>query len=119
MLQRPCESERSGHAFAEMSTIINPPMPNLHALEVFAGIGGNSYAFEAAEIKTIGYCEIDPWAQAVLRSNMLRGRRHRAPIFPDVATFRCNLLSLLQNYVLIPSFENAGDGISTTLAATL
>ena len=93
MLQRPCESERSGHAFAEMSTIINPPMPNLHALELFAGIGGNSYAFKAAGIKTIGYCEIDPWAQAVLRSNMLRGRLHRAPIFPDVATLRCSQFS--------------------------
>ena len=68
-------------------------MPNLHALELFAGIGGNSYAFKAAGIKTIGYCEIDPWAQAVLRSNMLRGRLHRAPIFPDVATFRCSQLS--------------------------
>ena len=56
----------------------------MRVLELFAGIGGESLALKAAGFKTVGYCEKEPWSQAVLMSNMARGRLDEAPIFPDV-----------------------------------
>ena len=35
-------------------------------------------------VKPIAYCEIDPYAQAVLLSRMQDGRLHRAPIWDDI-----------------------------------
>ena len=46
----------------------------LRALELFAGIGGGSLAIRAAGVRTAAYCELDPWNQKVLASNMRRGR---------------------------------------------
>ncbi len=60
----------------------------LKALELFAGIGGESLALRAAGIRTAAYCEINPWCQEVLRSNMARGHLDKAPIFPDVKKLR-------------------------------
>ena len=56
------------------------------ALELFAGIGGGSLALKASGIRTVAYCEIDPWCQTVLLMNMAKGRLDRAPIHPDVTT---------------------------------
>lgn len=61
-------------------------MAPMRALELFSGIGGGSLALKAAGVRTVAYCEKDPFCQAVLRSNMARGRLHSAPIFPDVIT---------------------------------
>ena len=58
----------------------------LRVFELFAGIGGGSLALKAAGMRTVGYCEKDPFCQAVLRSNMARGRLHSAPIFDDITT---------------------------------
>ena len=63
-------------------------MPPIKVLELFAGIGGQALALKSAGMKTIGYCEKNPWSHAVLQSNMLRGRLDQAPIFPDVCTLR-------------------------------
>lgn len=60
----------------------------VRALELFAGIGGESLALRALGIHTAAYCESDPFCQAVLLSNMARGRLDAAPIFPDVATLK-------------------------------
>uniref|UniRef100_A0A6C0C2M2 DNA (cytosine-5-)-methyltransferase n=1 Tax=viral metagenome TaxID=1070528 RepID=A0A6C0C2M2_9ZZZZ len=60
----------------------------IQALELFAGIGGESLALKALGIHTIGYCEIDPFCQAVLQSNISRNRLHSAPIFPDVTVLK-------------------------------
>jgi hypothetical protein len=57
----------------------------VRALELFAGIGGEALALRALGIHTAAYCECDPFCQAVLLSNMARGRLDAAPIFPDVA----------------------------------
>ena len=56
------------------------------ALELFAGVGGGSLALKASGIRTVAYCEIDPWCQTVLLTNMAKGRLDRAPIHPDVTT---------------------------------
>jgi len=61
-------------------------MSQHRALELFAGIGGESLALRALGIKTVGYCEIDPFCQTVLKSNMARGRLDDAPIYADVTT---------------------------------
>ena len=55
-----------------------------HALELFAGIGGESLALKASGIKTVAYCEIDPFCQAVLRSNIAQKRLDPGRILPDV-----------------------------------
>lgn len=59
-------------------------MARIRALELFAGIGGESLALKAAGIRTVAYCEIDPFCQAVLRSNIAQKHLDRGPILPDV-----------------------------------
>ena len=51
----------------------------LRVLDLFSGIGGFSLGLERAGMRTVAFCEIDPYCRAVLR-------RHwpRIPIFPDV-----------------------------------
>ena len=56
----------------------------MNSLELFAGIGGQALALSATNCKPAAYCEIDPWAQKVLLSNMKQGRLHKAPIIADV-----------------------------------
>lgn len=65
---------------------------DIKALELFAGIGGESLALKALGIRTVGYCEIDPFCQAVIRSNIGRKRLHSAPIYPDVTTLKGHAL---------------------------
>lgn len=60
----------------------------MRVLELFAGIGGESIALKAAGFRTTAYCEKQPWSQAVLLSNMARGRLDKAPIFHDVRTLK-------------------------------
>lgn len=65
---------------------------DINALELFAGIGGESLALKALGIRTVGYCEIDPFCQAVINSNIGRKRLHSAPIYPDVTTLKASAL---------------------------
>ena len=60
----------------------------VNALELFAGIGGEALALKALGIRTIGYCEIDPFCQYVIQSNIMRNRLHSAPIYRDVTTLK-------------------------------
>ena len=62
----------------------------INALELFAGIGGESLALRALGITTIGYCEIDPFCQAVIRSNVAKDRLDAAPLFSDVTLLQGN-----------------------------
>lgn len=55
----------------------------LRALDLFSGIGGISVAL-GDYARTIGYVEIDKYAQSVLLSRMLSGDIETAPIFRDV-----------------------------------
>ncbi len=58
-------------------------MAPLRCLDVFSGIGGITYGLRGIATP-VAYCEIDPYARAVLRHNMARGRLPRAPICEDV-----------------------------------
>ena len=51
----------------------------LRVLDLFAGIGGFSLGFERAGFETVGFCEIDPSCQAVLRKHW-----PNVPIWDDV-----------------------------------
>ncbi|OJF18309.1 MAG: hypothetical protein A6D91_12515, partial [Bacillaceae bacterium G1] len=53
----------------------------MRALDLFSGIGGFALAAEWAGIKTVAFCEIDPYCQRVLR-------RHwpEVPIYDDIRT---------------------------------
>lgn len=55
----------------------------LKALDLFSGIGGISVAL-GDYARTIGYVEIDKYAQSVLLSRMLSGDIETAPIFRDI-----------------------------------
>lgn len=54
-------------------------MKPLTFVELFAGIGGFSLGFERAGMECIGHCEINPYAQKVLRKNW-----PNVPLWDDV-----------------------------------
>ena len=51
----------------------------MKVLDLFAGIGGFTVGMERAGLETVAFCEIDPYAQKVLRKNW-----PTVPIFDDV-----------------------------------
>jgi DNA (cytosine-5)-methyltransferase 1 len=57
----------------------------LCGLDLFSGIGGISLAL-SPWVRTVAYCEIDRYAQAVLLSRMRAGQLDYAPIWNDVST---------------------------------
>lgn len=44
-------------------------MPKLKVLDLFSGIGGFSLGLERAGMRTVAFCEIDPYCRAVLRKH--------------------------------------------------
>lgn len=63
-------------------------MQTLKGFSICSGIGGLDIAFQSEYIgvQTIGYCEIEPYAQAILLSRMREGWLDSAPIWPDIKT---------------------------------
>jgi len=59
----------------------------MYALDLFSGIGGISLALKDYA-KTVAYCEINKYSQAVLMSRMESGQLDKAPIWGDVCTLR-------------------------------
>ena len=57
-------------------------------LDLFAGIGGFTIGFERAGFETAAFCEIDPYAQKVLRKNW-----PGVPIYDDVRTITAERLA--------------------------
>jgi len=55
----------------------------MNVLDLFSGIGGFSLGLERAGMRTIAFCEIDPYCRAVLRKHW-----PDVPIFEDVRTLR-------------------------------
>lgn len=53
----------------------------MNMLSLFSGIGGIDLAAEMAGIKTVGFCEIDPFCQKVLKKHW-----PMVPIFSDIRT---------------------------------
>lgn len=63
----------------------------IYGLDLFSGIGGMSLAL-SQWVKTIAYCEIDPYAQTVILENIARGRLDNAPIWDDITTLKGDML---------------------------
>jgi len=57
----------------------------LNGLDLFSGIGGISVALKEW-VRPVAYCEIDPYCQGVLITDMERGRLCSSPIWDDVKT---------------------------------
>lgn len=55
----------------------------LNGLSLFSGIGGIDVGL-SEYVRTLAYCELDPYCQAVLLSRMADGRLPDAPIWPDI-----------------------------------
>jgi site-specific DNA-cytosine methylase len=66
----------------------------LPCLDLFSGIGGNSLALRSI-LRTVAYCEIDPFSTSVLEKNIRRGKLDAAPVFPDVAKLKATDLPVL------------------------
>jgi DNA (cytosine-5)-methyltransferase 1 len=66
-------------------------MEKLNGLDLFSGIGGIGLALEPW-VRTVAYCEREPYAQGVLLSRMQSGEIDRAPIWDDVTTLRGDML---------------------------
>ena len=63
----------------------------LHGLDLFSGIGGIGIAL-SPWVRTVAYCEREPYCQAVLLSRMSTNNIDRAPIWDDVRTLHKGLL---------------------------
>ena len=63
----------------------------LKGLDLFSGIGGISLALKPW-VKTIAYCEIEPYCQAVLLERMQSHELDFAPIWDDVTTLNREIL---------------------------
>ena len=63
----------------------------LNGLSLFSGIGGIDIAL-SEWVRPVAYCEIEPYAAAVLFSRMADGSIPIAPIFPDVRRLRAEIL---------------------------
>jgi len=59
----------------------------MRVLDLFAGIGGFTIGLERAGFKTVAFCEIEPYAQKVLRKNW-----PEVPIYDDVRTITAERL---------------------------
>lgn len=59
----------------------------LNGLDLFSGIGGLSIALNEW-VRTIAYCEIDPYCQGVLLSRMAKNDLSWAPIWDDIKTIK-------------------------------
>ncbi len=58
----------------------------LNGLDLFSGIGGLTIAL-SEWVRPLAYCEIDPYAQAVLLNRMHERMLPRAPIWDDIRSF--------------------------------
>jgi DNA (cytosine-5)-methyltransferase 1 len=60
----------------------------MNVLDLFSGIGGFSLGLERAGMRTVGFCEIDPFCRRVLRKHW-----PTIPVYDDVRTLTGELLS--------------------------
>jgi DNA (cytosine-5)-methyltransferase 1 len=65
----------------------------MNGLDLFSGIGGNTTALREW-VKTVAYCEINPYAKAVLLSRMGDGSIPTVPIWDDITTLRGDMFDI-------------------------
>ncbi len=59
----------------------------MNGLSLFSGIGGLDVAL-SEWVRPVAYCEIDPYCQGVLLSNIFNNKLNQAPIWDDIKTLR-------------------------------
>lgn len=61
----------------------------MNELSLFTGYGGFSLGLKLAglEVRTVGYCEIEPYCQEIIKARIRDGLLDDAPIFPDIRAF--------------------------------
>ncbi len=59
--------------------VVGEPLAVMRVLDLFSGLGGFSLGLERAGMRTVAFCEIDPYCRAVLAQ-----RWPGVPIYPDV-----------------------------------
>jgi len=59
----------------------------VNGLSLFSGIGGIDVAL-SEYVKTVCYCEKDPYCQGVVLSRMADGQLENAPIWDDITTLQ-------------------------------
>ena len=61
----------------------------LNELSLFTGYGGFTLGLRLAGIqtRTVGYVEIDPYCQEIIKQRIKDGHLNDAPIWPDISTF--------------------------------
>lgn len=60
----------------------------MNVLDLFSGIGGFSLGLERAGMRTVAFCEIDPYCRAVLRKHW-----PNVPVYEDVRTLTAERLA--------------------------
>jgi site-specific DNA-cytosine methylase len=62
---------------------------SLNELSLFSGYGGFSLGLRLAglEVQTVGYIEIEPYCQEIIKARIKDGLLDDAPIFPDIHAF--------------------------------
>jgi len=69
----------------------------MNGISLFSGIGGIDVAL-SPWVRTVFYCEIDPYCQSVLLQRMQEGHLSKAPIWTDIRTFpiraNCDMLPI-------------------------
>jgi len=67
----------------------------VNELSLFTGYGGLTLGLRLAgvECRTVGYCEIDPYCQAIIRARIQDGFLDDAPIWSDIRTLDGSLMA--------------------------
>ena len=74
-------------AVTDLMSGLNNDLEPLTNFALFAGAGGlEQAAHYTGRVRTVGYCEFDPYAQGVLRSRIRGGELDDAPIWDDIRT---------------------------------
>ena len=60
----------------------------MNVLDLFSGIGGFSLGLERAGMRTVAFCEIEPFCQAVLRKHW-----PTVPCYTDIRTLTAKQLA--------------------------
>ena len=61
----------------------------LYELSLFTGYAGMTLGLRLAglEVRNVGYCEIDPYCQEIIKARIRDGLLDDAPIYPDIRAF--------------------------------
>jgi len=75
----------------------------LNGLDLFSGIGGITLAL-SEWVRPVAYCEIDPYCQGVLLSQMASGSISTAPIWDDIQTLRLDGCGMPEIHIIYGGF---------------